>query len=400
MLSFRRWLPIAVLLLGLTWGWEWASRAAAAETQTPAQATALSEHDHNHDQAHGHSHDHGHDHTHWSPAAVEPSRPYGLLAMYCVAILGASLLGGWLPSLIDLTHNRLQLMISFVGGLMLGIGLFHMLPHAIVQLGGAGATDRAMWWMVLGVLTMFGMLRAFHFHHHSPVDLDEFRHAQGDDGCGHEHDHDHAHDHSHDHGHDLPTSSAAKGGHGHHHHHSPGRDLSWIGVFLGLGMHTFLDGMAVAASVEADRAHGITQGLLGLGTFLAVLLHKPLDAVSITWLMSTTGWSRWSRILVNTAFAAMCPLGIAMFLLGAHRYSGHQATFIGCSLAFAAGLFVCISLSDLLPEIEFHRHHRIQLSLALLAGVALAYGIGYLEPAHTHGHDEGAAHSHDHGHSH
>lgn len=321
--------------------------------------------------------------------------PYILLTVYCVAILGASLFGGWLPTIFDLTHNRLQLMISFVGGLMLGIGLFHMLPHAIVNMG-PGSTDRAMWWMVLGVLTMFGMLRAFHFHHHSPVDMGEFCHAQGHEGCSHEHDHDHSHDHDHGHG-------GGHGGHGHHHGTS-GHDLSWIGVFLGLGMHTFLDGMAVAASVEADISHGVTTGLLGLGTFLAVLLHKPLDAVSITWLMSTTGWPRWSRVCVNAAFAAMCPLGVALFVLGVNRAGGQQGPFIGCALAFAAGLFVCISLSDLLPEIEFHRHHRVRLSVALLAGVALAYGIGYLEPAHVHGGpdeaDHGHSHAHDHGHSH
>lgn len=320
--------------------------------------------------------------------ASPTSWPHGLLALYCVAILGASLLGGWLPSLIDLTHNRLQLMISFVGGLMLGIGLFHMLPHAIVHLG-PGSTDRAMWWMTIGVLTMFVMLRAFHFHHHSPQDLGEFRHAQGHEGCGHEHDHDFGKDHGH-----RPDAHS-------HGKHAPGHDLSWVGVFIGLGMHTFLDGMAVAASVEADVSHGMTTGLLGLGTFLAVLLHKPLDAVSITWLMSTAGWPRWTRTLVNASFAAMCPLGALLFVLGVNRFAGGQTALIGCSLAFAAGLFVCISLSDLLPEIEFHTHHRVRLSLALFAGVALAYGIGYLEPAHVHGTDGGHGHDHaHHGHSH
>lgn len=327
--------------------------------------------------------------------------PYILLGLYGVAILGASLFGGWLPSFLDLTHNRLQLMVSFVGGLMLGIGLFHMLPHALVHLGPNSA-DRAVWWMTLGVLTMFGMLRAFHFHHHSPEDLGEFRHAQGHAGCPHDHDHDHSHDHS-----PAPRPEQAAGGHAHgghsHGHGAHSHDLSWIGVFIGLGLHTFLDGMAVAASVEADVTHGVTAGLLGLGTFLAVLLHKPLDAVSITWLMSTSGWPAWMRNGVNAAFAAMCPLGALVFVLGVNRYASIQADIIGCSLAFAAGIFVCISLSDLLPEIEFHKHHRIRLSAALLLGVGLAYAIGYLEPAHVHGHDDGGGHSHSHdhaGHSH
>ena len=53
---------------------------------------------------------------------------------------------------------------------------------------------------------------------------------------------------------------------------------------------------------------------------------------------------------------------------------------VGCALAFSAGVFICISLSDLLPELEFHAHDRFKLSLALLLGVAAAWGIGYLEP--------------------
>jgi zinc and cadmium transporter len=61
-----------------------------------------------------------------------------------------------------------------------------------------------------------------------------------------------------------------------------------------------------------------------------------------------------------------------------------QTALVGCALAFSAGVFVCISLSDLLPELEFHSHDRLKLSLALLFGVAAAYGIGYLEPEGSH----------------
>jgi hypothetical protein len=59
---------------------------------------------------------------------------------------------------------------------------------------------------------------------------------------------------------------------------------------------------------------------------------------------------------------------------------------VGCALAFAAGVFLCISLADLLPEVTFHTHDRMRLTTFLLLGVTLAYGIGYLEPVHSHGH--------------
>jgi len=57
---------------------------------------------------------------------------------------------------------------------------------------------------------------------------------------------------------------------------------------------------------------------------------------------------------------------------------------VGCSLAFSGGAFICISLSDLLPEMEFHSHNRWSLSTALLLGIGLAWAIRYLEPAHLH----------------
>ena len=46
---------------------------------------------------------------------------------------------------------------------------------------------------------------------------------------------------------------------------------------------------------------------------------------------------------------------------------------IGYVLSFAAGAFLCIALSDLLPEIHFHSHDRGKLIASLLVGISLAY---------------------------
>ena len=59
---------------------------------------------------------------------------------------------------------------------------------------------------------------------------------------------------------------------------------------------------------------------------------------------------------------------------------------LGQILGFAAGAFVCIATSDLLPELQFHRHDRATLSAALVAGIALAWGTVYLEGGHDHSH--------------
>jgi zinc and cadmium transporter len=164
-----------------------------------------------------------------------------------------------------------------------------------------------------------------------------------------------------------------------------------------LALHSAVDGLAVAASIHADAEHGHATMLLGFGTFLAVLLHKPLDAVSVTSLMTAGGWTTGWRHAVNAGFALMCPLGAMLFFLGIERFAEYQHALVGCALAFSAGVFLCISLSDLLPELEMHSHDRVKLSFALLLGIAIAYGIGYLEPAHLHSH--GATQG-EHGHSH
>ncbi|WP_437205130.1 ZIP family metal transporter [Planctomicrobium sp. SH664] len=284
-----------------------------------------------------------------------------ILLIYCVLIILASLLGGRLPSLIELTHRRMQILISFVGGLMLGIALFHMLPHALVHSPGPAGVDRVALCVMLGLLVMFFLLRTFHFHHHEPEQLHEPGH---DHDCG-------GHHHSHEHGHAA-------------HHGKLAADMSWIGVFVGLSLHTLMDGLALGASLQIDASHAAGWGLPALGTFLAILLHKPLDALSITALMRGSNWSPRSQLAVNAAFAAMCPLGALLFLAGAKLLIDQQTMLMSGVLAFSAGVFLCISLSDLLPEMEFHSHHRVPLTISLLLGIALAWGIRYLEPADAH----------------
>lgn len=358
-----------------------------------AEADSHAHHTHSDEQ-----HDHGHDHS-ASTSQNEQSPTPGdnkltVLLGYCVLIILGSFVGGHLPSLIHLDHNRTQTIISLVGGLMLGIGVFHMLPHAVHEVGDINFVAR---WMMVGLLVMFFLLRTFHFHQHDvvvdehdaqPAQLLDDERALG----SHDHDHDHDHDDGHHHGHS----------HGHHSHHHA-HELSWVGISVGLCLHTLIDGLALGAAVEADAHHEVLWSLFGLGTFLAILLHKPLDAMSITSLMKAGGWSQLSRNLVNLGFSMMCPLGALAFVLGVSQFEGNQAWIVGGALAAAAGVFICISLSDLLPEMEFHSHNRIRLSTALVVGIILAWGIGFLEPGHAHDMPSEAPqeHSHEHhGHSH
>ncbi len=291
-----------------------------------------------------HAHNHTLDHS-------SQNRVWILLTVYCGLIVAASLVGGWIPNWIKLTHTRMQTLISGVGGLMLGIAVFHLLPHSLEYTHSAPITCE---WLMAGLLVMFFLIRAFHFHHH------------GTEESSIENEHDHDHDG------------------GHPHSHGPAvHKLNWIGVALGLALHTMIDGIALGASVRADAGQSVFFSLLGLGTFLAVLLHKPLDAISITSLMAAGGWSASARNAVNIGFAMMCPLGAMLFVFGLDHLTAPQNMVIGCSLAFSAGVFFCISLGDLLPEVELHSHNRIRLSLALIVGIALAW---LIEQTHSHSH--------------
>jgi len=350
-----------------------------------------------------------------------------LLLIYCVLVMLASLSGGWLSASLKLDHRRMEVALSFIAGAMLGVSFLHLIPHAIIARSGLvpGEASRAlnhseltglMLWMLAGFLGMFILERfvAFHVHEtpapHAPIAHSNASHA-----------HQHAHDHS-DHHH--PHGECSADPHAHDAALRPATGYTWRGAFAGLALHSVCCGIAMAASVAGEAAHLEAEHaghahppdesfrLLGLGTFLIVALHKPFDSLTLVSLMAADGRSIRQRHLVNVLFSLMAPLGVALFLFG-FGSGGHSAAVISAALAFSAGMFVCISLSDLLPELQFHRHDRIKLTAALLLGLALAWGIGLLEAmGHDHDHDhsheptpatpnaDSVPNDHDHGHDH
>ena len=281
-----------------------------------------------------------------------------LLIAYCILIAIASALGGSLPVYVRFTHRRIQMILSLVSGVMLGVALLHLLPHSIAVLGDPGF---ALFICLIGLLFMFFMIRTFHFHQH-------------DTAVDTEHDHARKTLCDHDHGHSV-----------HCEQHDGSMDLSWVGLCFGLAIHTLVDGIALAAAVQIE-SHAELKYLVGVGVFLAIVLHKPLDALSITSLMAARGWDPFRQMVVNIVFSLMCPLGAILFAISVDlpAVAEYREWILGLALAFSAGIFLCISLGDLLPEVHFHSHDRIPLSAMLLLGVLIAFGIENL-PGHQHG---------------
>ena len=268
--------------------------------------------------------------------------PPVLLATYSAAVFAASVIGGRLSEYGAMTHMRTQLVMSLVAGFILGVAVFHLLPHSLERIPGPGAVNAAMLWVAAGMIAMIVLLRVFQFHQH-----------------------------------DFSDESNV---HGHTRYN--GRGL--IGIALGLGLHAVTEGVALGASVRI----GLTEeGVLpGLGVCLAILLHKPLDAFSITGMMKHAGKAHRARLAANVGYALICPLAaVSSYLVAGMLGAVWEGPALGYGLAFAVGAFLCISLSDLLPEIHFHRHDSGKLLAALLTGVALAYALYFVEAMAAHG---------------
>ena len=211
---------------------------------------------------------------------------------------------------------------------------------------------------------MFFLERFFCYHHHDSVTESDLHESTG---CGHSHG-------SCSHG-GLAADTNRHTAHGHGNH-----ALAWGGVVIGLGVHSLLNGLALAASVQAASDSSVTVWP-GLAVFLAISLHKPFDALTIGTLMATGGESLKRRLLVNTLFALVVPLGMLLFYCGLNSVE-FQHQYVGLILSFSTGIFLFLALSDLLPELQLHSHDRGLLSFCLIIGILVAWSISRIDHEH------------------
>lgn len=127
-------------------------------------------------------------------------------------------------------------------------------------------------------------------------------------------------------------------------------------ALIGLLLHTFVDGVAIASSFEASRA-------LGLLVFVAILLHKFPEGLAISSLFLAAGSTR------GRALAAGSALGVAT-VIGA-IVTDYVQTLATYGLALAAGVALYVGASNLVPE--FQRSTGWKLPLSFFVGCALYY---------------------------
>ena len=125
-------------------------------------------------------------------------------------------------------------------------------------------------------------------------------------------------------------------------------------ALLGLGLHSFFDGVSIAAG------YGVS-AVLGWLVFVGIALHKLPEGFTIASIVRAAGGGRGVALGSAAAVGAACVAG-ALLLSGA-------ASLAGYGLALATGVTIYVAATDLVPEVNKEVGH--YLAFTVLGGVAL-----------------------------
>jgi len=210
-------------------------------------------------------------------------------------------------------------LVAFAAGALVGGATLHLVPEAGERLSFGPALGG---YFLAGFLGMFLLERAFWFHRHGPA--------------------------------------AGPG---------PRRRALVALVILADGIHNFVDGMVVAASFAATTE-------LGVATTAAVVAHELPQEIGDFGILVHGGLGPRRAVLVNFLSGLTAFAGAVLALLITERVE----IFAAVLLPIAAGSFLYIAGSDLLPELQTERDLRrtlgqLALLLAAVGLMALAAGV-------------------------
>ena len=235
-----------------------------------------------------------------------------LLAAVGLSLVGSG--GGVLiasPLLLLDDSVRLRIvpgLISYAVGTLLGVALLALVPEALEALPAPAALGA----LLAGILGFFMLEKLVIWRHCHTADCD-------------------AHD-----------SSAAL-------------------ILIGGGLHNFTDGAIVGAAV-------LTSLPLGITTALAVAAHQIPQEVGDYAILLDAGYSRRRAFAMNALSASTCALG-AVAVYAAASWTPTALPYV---LAVAAGSFLYVAMSDLIPGL-----HRDAIDVGAIRQVLLiAAGVG------------------------
>jgi zinc and cadmium transporter len=142
--------------------------------------------------------------------------------------------------------------------------------------------------------------------------------------------------------------------------HLHGQTLG-LTAFLGLSVHTLFDGIALGSAVKEG---------VGLMALLAITSHKVPSSLSLASILKAEGKSSRRILGLSVVYGLMVPVGALLYITfdTVLRFEALAPR----ALAFSAGSFLYVSVSDLLPYVNRHgKDNRGRNLVALAAGLLL-----------------------------
>jgi ZIP family zinc transporter/zinc and cadmium transporter len=136
-------------------------------------------------------------------------------------------------------------------------------------------------------------------------------------------------------------------------------------VLVGLLIHTFFDGIAIASGF-------IVSNWLGWIIFLAVFLHKIPEGFTVSSVMLASGTSRVQAWGASAMLGAATVAGVLVMALLRHQ--------ISFGLPLSAGVTIYVAASDLIPEVN--KEPGVRMALVVFVGVGLLFVLDTLFHIH------------------
>ena len=214
--------------------------------------------------------------------------------------------------------NLLLFFVSLSVGSLLGGAFLHLIPESF----GTGGFSLKISFLILGGIVLFFVIENFiHWRH-----------------CH------------------IPTSK--------HHPHPLG-----MMNLIGDGIHNLVDGLVIAAAYFVNIP-------LGIVTTLAVITHEIPQEIGDFGVLLYAGYSKKKALFFNFLSALTAMVGAVMGILFSENYQA----FVLIIIPIAAGGFLYIAGSDLIPEIHKRQEKKFQLKnlAGIILGILVMYGLTFL----------------------
>jgi len=229
----------------------------------------------------------------------------------------------------EILKKILIYMVSFSAGALLGGAFIHLIPEAVHE---GSFTVKISLFILSGILFSLLLEKLIHWRHcHNPSHIDEKVHT-----------------------------------------------FAYMNLF-GDGVHNFIDGMIIGATYLVSIP-------AGLAATIAIILHEIPQEVGDFGVLLHGGLKRGKAIMFNFLTALTAILGTALTLV-IGTYSDNLTYFL---VPFAAGSFIYIACSDLIPELNKEisvKKNIVQFSFLIL-GIIVTSSVLLSGHGHSHSVDE------------